>query len=296
MNEEQKQPLSSPDVLSAEGGALGASSCPKHIAIIMDGNNRWAKERGLAGSAGHKEGAKAVKATVKNCVRKGIKALTVFAFSSENWRRPPEEVELLMQLFLDALQSEVAELNDNGVRLRFVGDLSTFSPELRSNMRSAMTLTQDNDRFTFNVAVNYGGRWDITQAVKTIAAQVHRGHLDVNEIDERLVDSCLALADLPAVDLCIRTSGEQRISNFLLWQIAYAELYFAPCLWPDFDANELDLALEVYSTRQRRFGRTSEQVISAQQKASAPLPDTAEQTTSSQHPQSSSAHSEEFAC
>jgi len=250
--------VSSPDIGEETSGLL-----PKHVAIIMDGNNRWAKQRGLMGAEGHRQGAKAVRATVRHCARLNIKALTVFAFSSENWRRPAAEVELLMQLFMEALRDEIDELNDNRVRLQFIGDLSAFSPQLRQRMEEGMALTAQNHGLHFNIAVNYGGRWDIAQAAKRVATQVVSGELSLNDIDEHVIDQYISLSDQPAVDLCIRTSGEERISNFLLWQIAYSEFYFAPCLWPDFDEAELLLAIEHYKGRQRRFGRTSEQVLSA---------------------------------
>ena len=235
-------------------------SAPFHLAIIMDGNNRWAKAKGLPGSEGHREGARALKATVKNCVELNIAALTVFAFSSENWQRPQQEVELLMQLFLEALDSEVAELHENGVKITFIGDLSAFSQQIRQRMVAATDLTQSNARLTLNIAVNYGGRWDICHAARTVAEQVRQGQLQPGQIDEQSFSQYLALSDQIPVDLCIRTSGETRISNFLLWQLAYAELYFSPCLWPDFDRHQLQCALADFSKRQRRFGLSSEQV------------------------------------
>lgn len=233
---------------------------PRHVAVIMDGNNRWAKQRGEDGGEGHKRGAKAVKLLVKSCARRGIEALTVFAFSSENWRRPKQEVDLLMQLFLDSLQQEVAELKENGVRLEFIGELTRFSNTLQEQIQAAMIETQDNSQLVFTVAVNYGGRWDIADAARRMAEQVASGELQASAINEQLMDRYLCLANLPPVDLCIRTSGEQRISNFLLWQIAYAELYFTPCLWPDFDDQQFGQAIEDYKQRQRRFGMMAEQL------------------------------------
>lgn len=246
---------SAPDVDSHAGAV------PRHIAIIMDGNNRWAKRQNLKGVEGHREGAKAVKNTVQNCARLGIEVLTVFAFSSENWRRPKEEVNALMELFLSALHDEVPELHSNGVRLTFIGDLGAFEKKLQDQMQAAMDLTQGNTRMTFAVAVNYGGQWDIAQAAAQLAAQVAAGTLQPEQISPETLQPLLALSDLPPLDLMIRTGGEHRISNFLLWQVAYAELYFTELLWPDFDKAALDAAVADFSQRQRRFGRTSEQII-----------------------------------
>ncbi len=227
---------------------------PKHIAIIMDGNNRWAKQRGLSGAQGHKQGAKTLKACVKEVAHLGVQVLTVFAFSSENWQRPQAEVNTLMGLFLDALTHELPELHEQGVQLRFIGDLSAFSEELQTRMQSALRLTQSNQRLILVIAVNYGGRWDIVQAARLLAEEVIAGHLIPADIHETTFHRYTALADLPAPDLCIRTSGEQRISNFLLWQLAYTELYFESCYWPDFDAAALKKAIDVFGQRQRRFG------------------------------------------
>lgn len=245
---------SAPDIDSS------ASSIPRHVAIIMDGNNRWAKQRGLRGVEGHKQGARAVRATVENCARAGIEVLTVFAFSSENWRRPEDEVNALMSLFLEALTEEVVELHQNGIRLAFIGDLSAFAPELRRKMDESVSLTAGNQRMTFAVAVNYGGQWDIANAARQLAVQVEQGALRADDITPEKVQQFISLGDLPMPDLCIRTGGENRISNFMLWQLAYAELYFTDLYWPDFDQAALDLALADFNRRQRRFGRTSEQV------------------------------------
>lgn len=245
---------SAPDIDSS------ASAVPRHVAIIMDGNNRWAKQRGLRGVEGHKEGARAVRATVENCARAGIEVLTVFAFSSENWRRPEDEVNALMNLFLEALAEEVPDLHANGIRLVFIGDLSAFTAELRAKMNAAVQLTSGNSRMTFAVAVNYGGQWDIANACKRLAQQVEQGMLRADQITPERVQECVSLGHLPPPDMCIRTGGEQRISNFMLWQLAYAELYFTDLYWPDFDQAALDAALQVFNQRQRRFGRTSEQV------------------------------------
>lgn len=248
---------SAPDIASATG------SLPRHVAIIMDGNNRWAKKRGRPGPEGHKAGETAVHRIVEHAARTGIEVLTVFAFSSENWRRPEEEVSALMSLFLQALAKKVPELHANGIRLRFIGDLERFSPELLSGMHDAMALTASNTRMTLAIAVNYGGQWDMAHAAQVLALQVAAGELLPADITPERMGACVQMADLPPVDLLIRTGGEMRISNFLLWQAAYAEFFFTDALWPDFDAAELDRALAEYAGRQRRFGRTSEQVEAA---------------------------------
>jgi undecaprenyl diphosphate synthase len=232
---------------------------PRHIAIIMDGNGRWAKRRRLPRIAGHRRGAEAVRATVRACAERGIKYLTLFAFSSENWRRPPEEVALLMKLFKTALQSEVDKLHANGVRLRVVGDLSRFDPKLRKLIERGEELTARNTSLTLTVAANYGGRWDILQAMNRFIAD----HPSAKSVDEDLLAPYLAMSYAPEPDLFIRTGGEQRISNFLLWQLAYTELYFTESLWPDFDGAALDQAIASYRNRERRFGRTSEQLEEA---------------------------------
>lgn len=226
----------------------------------MDGNNRWAKQRGLRGVEGHREGANAVRATVENCARAGVEVLTVFAFSSENWQRPPDEVNALMSLFLQSLADEVPALHDNGIRIRFLGDLSAFSTQLQQQMQAAQILTQANQTMTFAVAVNYGGQWDIVQATQQLARQIQQGDLQPQDITVERIQTQLSLADLPLPDLLIRTGGERRISNFMLWQLAYAELYFCDVFWPDFDNAQLLKAFADFSQRQRRFGRTSEQV------------------------------------
>lgn len=233
---------------------------PSHIAIIMDGNGRWAVKRGRPRTMGHKAGLKALRRIVEHCGRLGVAELTVFAFSSENWNRPPQEVSRLMELFMRALDKEARELHENDVRLHFIGDLSAFNRALQESVRQAVELTQYNKRMTLNIAVNYGGRWDITQATRKLAQQCEDGTLHANDINEEVVTRQLALGDSPAPDLFIRTGGELRISNFLLWQTAYTELYFSPKLWPDFTPDCLDAALADYSSRERRFGRTGEQV------------------------------------
>ena len=233
-----------------------AARVPRHIAIVMDGNGRWAKQRRRPRSFGHRAGQKTVRSSIEFCLKNGIEALTLFAFSSENWQRPPAEVSALMELFLKALDREVAELHKNGVRIRFIGELSAFAKPLRERMLAAMQKTAANDKLALNVAVNYGGRWDIANAARQAARDVAAGKLDADAIDEKTLAPYFALADLPPVDLFIRTSGEQRISNFLLWQLAYAELYFCDTLWPDFDPASLQLAVDSYAGRERRFGKT----------------------------------------
>ena len=240
-----------------------APRVPRHIAIVMDGNGRWAERRRRPRSFGHREGQKAVRAAVEFCLRRGVEALTLFAFSSENWNRPQSEVGALMQLFLRALDREVDELHQNGVRIAFVGDLSAFQPELRARMLAAMAKTGANEKLKLNVAVNYGGRWDIADAARRAAVEVAAGRLRAEEITEQTLAPFFCLADLPPVDLFIRTGGEQRISNFLLWQVAYAELYFTETLWPDVDADVLAGALAEFARRERRYGLTSAQIKAA---------------------------------
>ena len=224
---------------------------PRHVAVIMDGNGRWARSRMLPRIAGHRRGLEAVRATLQNCADRGIEFLTLFAFSSENWRRPAEEVALLMQLFQAALSSEVERMHRNGVRLKVVGDIRRFDPKIRALVEQGERLTADNRRLTLTIAANYGGRWDILQALSRLAAS---GALPAEITEEKLAPH-LAMSYAPEPDLFIRTGGEQRISNFLLWQLAYSET-----LWPDFDAAALDQAIASYRARERRFGRTSEQV------------------------------------
>ena len=236
---------------------------PRHIAIVMDGNGRWAKARHRPRSFGHNAGRKAVRQVVEGCLREGVEALTLFAFSSENWQRPAEEVGALMALFLRALDKETDELHAQGVRLRFIGELAAFDAPLRERMHAAMARTSGNRKLQLNIAVNYGGRWEIARAARELAAAAVRGELAVAAIDEAALDARLCLADLPPLDLFIRTGGECRISNFLLWQVAYAELYFTDTLWPDFDQACLRRAIEDYARRERRYGRTGEQVATA---------------------------------
>ncbi|HUL96055.1 MAG TPA: polyprenyl diphosphate synthase [Usitatibacter sp.] len=228
---------------------------PRHVAIIMDGNGRWAKQRFLPRVAGHRKGVEAVRETVKACAKAGVDYLTLFAFSSENWRRPPEEVSFLMQLFLRALEQEVGKLHDNGIRFRVVGDLAAFDERLLRHIQRGEALTRDNKGLTLTIAANYGGRWDILQAAER--CRLEDPSAPVTE--ERLA-RFLSMAYAPEPDLFIRTGGEQRVSNFLLWQLAYTELYFTEALWPDFGAALLDEAFTSYRARERRFGRTSEQL------------------------------------
>ena len=232
---------------------------PRHVAVIMDGNGRWAKRQLLPRIAGHRRGVEAVRNTVAACIERGIGYLTLFAFSSENWRRPAEEVALLMQLFTSALTNEVEKLHRNGVRLKIVGDLQRFGPKLRALIDQAEHTTAGNTRLTLTIAADYGGRWDILQAT----ARFLQENPGAKEIREEQLAACLAMSYAPEPDLFIRTGGEQRISNFLLWQLAYSELYFTDTLWPDFDAAALDAAIVSYRGRERRFGRTSDQVEQA---------------------------------
>ena len=233
---------------------------PRHVAIIMDGNGRWAKKRRMPRVAGHRAGVESVRAIVQRCGELGVQVLTLFAFSSENWRRPEQEVGLLLELFVMALQRESKKLDKRNVCLRVIGDLSRFSDKLQVEINKAEKLTEHNTGLQLVVAANYGGRWDVTQAVQTIAAQVHTGELDAADVCEANIEQHLSLSGLPEPDLFIRTGGEQRISNFLLWQLAYSELYFTDILWPDFNEDELNVALDWFAGRQRRFGRTGDQV------------------------------------
>ncbi len=234
-----------------------APQVPRHIAIIMDGNGRWAKKRFLPRIAGHKRGVETVREVIKACAEQGVQYLTLFAFSSENWRRPQEEVSMLMDLFALALEREVAKLHKNGVRLRVVGDLLRFGPKLVKLIHESEHLTRDNASLTLTIAANYGGRWDIMQAMNKLVAQ--SGLPEHGYVEADLAPH-LAMHYAPEPDLFIRTGGEQRISNFLLWQLAYAELYFTSTLWPDFDTEALNQAIASYTSRERRFGRTSEQL------------------------------------
>jgi len=239
---------------------LVEQNMPQHVAIIMDGNGRWAKKKGKIRTFGHKAGVKAVRASVSYALKNGVKVLTLFAFSSENWNRPAEEVGVLMELFKMVLGSEVKKLHKNNVRLKIIGDTSRFDNKLVSKISDAETLTEQNDSLVLNIAANYGGRWDIVNAAKELITQVQTGQIDVDDIDEDTFTRHTCAANLSPVDLLIRTGGEQRISNFLLWQIAYAELYFSEDFWPDFDEAAFQVAVDAFNDRQRRFGKTSEQV------------------------------------
>jgi undecaprenyl diphosphate synthase len=233
---------------------------PRHVAIIMDGNGRWATSRRLPRVAGHSKGVEAVRSTVEACVTRGVEYLTLFAFSSENWRRPADEVSLLMRLFIAALEREIAQLRANGIRLRIVGDTSAFEPRLQALIRQSQQRTSGNTRMTLTVCANYGGRWDIMQAMREMFAARPDLAADPARVCEADLAQHLAMAYAPEPDLFIRTGGERRISNFLLWQLAYTELHFTDAYWPDFGAVELDRAFESFRARERRFGRTSAQV------------------------------------
>jgi len=229
----------------------------------MDGNGRWAEQRRRPRTFGHRAGVKAVRTTIEHCMRRGVGALTLFAFSSENWARPASEVGALMDLFLRALDREVEGLAENGVNMCFIGDTSAFAPELRERMQRAEARTAGNDRLRLSIAVNYGGRWDIVQAARSLANDAIEGRLGPADINSEMMRARLSLGDLPEPDLFVRTGGERRISNFLLWQLAYCELYFTDTLWPDFDAAALDDAFEDFGRRQRRFGRTGAQLAAS---------------------------------
>ena len=250
-----------------------ARAVPRHLAIIMDGNGRWAKKRFLPRVAGHQQGVETVRRMVKACISRGIGYLTLFAFSSENWRRPAEEVGFLMNLFVAALERELGRLHQNGVRLRVVGDLSAFEPRLIELIRRGENLTANNDKLVLTVAANYGGRWDLMQAFNGLALAYPER---VGSYTEAELEPFLAMSYAPEPDLFIRTGGEQRISNFLLWQLAYCELFFTEQYWPDFDEAMLDTAIDSFRKRERRFGRTSEQVIAPAAVLPAPtFPDNA---------------------
>ena len=227
---------------------------PQHIAIIMDGNNRWARQRGLPGSAGHSAGVEAIRNVLRACNDQGVKVLTLFAFSSENWGRPRPEVRYLLALFTRYLRNETRELHEDGIRIRFIGERHRFGARLQKLMNEAEEMTRANSDTTLVIAADYGGQWDIARAAQRLAERVREGSLAVGEISPELVDSETSLADLPKPDLCIRTGGDHRVSNFMLWQFAYSELYFTEKLWPDFGAADLALAIEDFSGRERRFG------------------------------------------
>lgn len=233
---------------------------PRHVAMIMDGNGRWAQQRGKLRVFGHQAGVATVREVVRLSRLWGIQSLTLYAFSSENWRRPADEVGLLMELFLKVLQKEVKRLNSNGVRLRIIGDVSRFSDKLQGRIRDAEAATAGNNGLTLNIAANYGGRWEIAEAARQLAAQVASGDLSADQIDEERLGAAMTTAGQPELDLLIRTGGDCRVSNYLLWQLAYAELYFTPVLWPDFDEAAYAAAIDAFVGRERRFGQTGEQV------------------------------------
>lgn len=258
-------PLRDPGAVTelSHTGVSRNESLPRHVAIVMDGNGRWAARRRLPRFAGHRAGVEAVKGIVQACGEKGIEVLTLFAFSSENWQRPEEEVERLMRLFMTALKQQARKLHEHSIRLEVIGERRAFNDMLREQISLAEELTRANTGLRLVIAANYGGRWDLTRACREIAVRVRDGRLDPESITPELVDGFLSLSEMPVPDLLIRTGGEMRISNFLIWHLAYTELYFTDILWPDFDPYTFDKALGVYARRQRRFGRTSEQVVQA---------------------------------
>lgn len=233
----------------------GVSAIPDHIAIIMDGNNRWAKKRSLPGAAGHRAGAKLLRPIAEACVDHGVTNLTVFAFSTENWHRPSGEVSVLMDLMRYVMKNDINDLHAKGVRLRIIGDRSRFAPDIRAMMDQCENLTKDNTELNMSVAVNFGGRWDITMAAKALAQRVERGELSSADINEKMLATHLSLSEVGEPDLLIRTGGDHRVSNFLLWDLAYTEMYFTDLFWPEFDADQLKIAIDDYAVRQRRFGR-----------------------------------------
>jgi len=248
---------------SSTRGIPAVGDVPRHVAVIMDGNGRWAKQRLLPRVAGHRKGVEAVRTAIRACIERGVGFLTLFAFSTENWRRPEEEVSILMDLFVRALDQEVARLHENGVRFRVIGETARFGPRIRELIAAGEKLTAGNGGLTLTIAANYGGRWDIAQAARRYFALHPEALAGGADTPPEALEPYLALAYAPEPDLFIRTGGEQRISNFLLWQLAYSELYFTELLWPDFDADALDAAIGWYRQRERRFGRTSEQVEAA---------------------------------
>ena len=246
-------------------GIPQSADVPRHLAVIMDGNGRWATKRFLPRAAGHARGVQAVRRVVEACGKRGVQYLTLFAFSSENWRRPEDEVSLLMRLFVQTLEKEVDKLDEQGVRLRVVGDLSAFEPKLQDLIRAAEQRTERNSALNLTIAANYGGRWDILQAMRSLLAAKPELAATPQNIDEEALSAHLSMSWAPEPDLFIRTGGEQRVSNFLIWQLAYTELYFTDSYWPDFGAREIDEAFEWYRGRERRFGRTSAQLAQSKQ-------------------------------
>ncbi|NND82466.1 MAG: isoprenyl transferase [Gammaproteobacteria bacterium] len=256
---------------------------PRHVAVIMDGNGRWANAQGLSRVAGHKKGVDSVKGLIRGCLEHEIPYLSIFAFSSENWNRPQREVDALMDLFANALESQTKKLNENGVRLRLIGDLSRFSSRIQRLAEQAMQQTRDNQRLVFSVAVNYGGRWDITQAARNLAKRVAAGEISAEDIDEQMLAGQLSTHGVPDPDLFIRTSGEYRISNFMLWQAAYSEFYFTNTLWPDFDEQAFTEALMMYTHRDRRFGAAQDKPASLNNEQANPKPNSTAQAINSEH-------------
>lgn len=236
---------------------------PQHVAIIMDGNGRWAQQRGKARVVGHKKGVESVRNAVSTARKSGVKALTLFAFSSENWKRPEQEVSVLMDLFMFVLTREVKRLHKNGIRFQVIGDVSRFSEKLQKKIQESVNLTKDNTDMVLSIAANYGGRWDIAEAAKKLSVKLLKNEISLDDINEETLNAETSLADLPDLDLLIRTGGDHRISNFLLWQSAYAEFYFTDTLWPDFDEEACQLALSSFGDRERRFGKTGEQIKDA---------------------------------
>lgn len=249
------QPQTSPQVTE-----VASLTLPKHVAIIMDGNNRYGKRQALGEGEGHRAGKNQLDPIVEHARRIGINALTVFAFSSENWQRPPAEVALLMELFAQTIREQIPRMKKHDIALRFIGERAQLSTKLQQLMQEAESVTAHHTAMSLVIAVSYGGMWDISHAAKQVAIEVERGLLNINQINEQVLQRHISLSDLPAVDLLIRTGGDYRLSNFLLWQAAYAELYFTETLWPDFSIDEFNKALIVFAQRERRFGRTSEQV------------------------------------
>lgn len=256
--------MTSPQLPSLQPGGTEPSrsegGLPSHVAIIMDGNNRWARARGLSGARGHRAGVEAVRAVIERAAERGVDTLSLFAFSSENWKRPAAEVNALMELFLMALKREVKKLHERNIRLSIIGEQRGFSHAIQKHIQRAQALTADNSGMHLVIAANYGGQWDIARAARQLAEQVAAGELSPEAIDEARMDAAMGVAQVPPVDLCIRTSGEQRLSNFMLWQLAYAELHFSPLLWPDFNGAAFDEAVDDFCMRRRRFGMTDEQI------------------------------------
>lgn len=234
---------------------------PRHIAIVMDGNGRWARQQNRPRFWGHKRGVERVRSSVEACIEMGVEALTLFAFSTENWKRPEEEVSFLMDLFMSSLKREVKRLHKNGIRLSIIGDRTRFSEKLQMAIAESEALTRGNTRLSLNIAANYGGRWDITEATRQLCMDVADGKVDPDQITQEMVQQRITLSDLPEPELFIRTGGEKRVSNFLLWQMAYCEFYFSDLFWPEFDRSALENAISSFGERQRRFGRTSEQLV-----------------------------------